>query len=185
MTYTRDKYSLIRHTGTVTHVCDGDTLDVEIAFGWFGTKKETIRIRFAGMDTPELRSQDAYAKEAEQYVVARVLNRRVSVLIARLKGSGQYVTGTHGRVVGVIYPHRFRPSLNVKLVKCGLAKVYPRAMCTWMTDKLWRDLKAAETYAKRKHLNIWTEQHILRCWDTTTVIGVGLVLCLILIVVAL
>lgn len=186
MTYQRREYTLRRFSGIVTHVSDGDTVDVEIAFGWFGTRKSTLKIRFAGMDTPEMKGKannlpENYAEEAKQYVIEKVLNKRVTVEIAELKGSGQYITGTHGRVVGVIYASWFGPSLNVELVKCGLAKVYPKAMCSWMTGGLWRELLAAERHAKTKRLKIWgmSGPPVSRAWALILGIVIGLVLCVV------
>ena len=78
-TYSKRDYRLVRLSGTVTHVADGDTLDVEAKFGFFGTRKEVLRIRFAGMDTPEIRDQQPFAEEAKQYVIDHVLNKRIDV----------------------------------------------------------------------------------------------------------
>jgi endonuclease YncB( thermonuclease family) len=182
--YRRRDYTLRRFTGTITHVSDGDTVDVKIAFGWFGMRKDTLRIRFAGVDTPEMKgmkssSPENFAEEARQYVIEKVLNKRVTVKIAELKGSGQYITGVHGRVIGVIHPSWFGPSLNVDLVRRGLATVYPKAGCSWMTDGLWRNLLAAQRHAKAKRLKVWNIPKSPRSRAWILILGIlsGFLLC--------
>lgn len=185
MTYQQRDYKLVRLSGTVTHVADGDTIDVEVSYGAFGTRKEQLRIRFAGVDTPEVKEQQPFAEEAKQVVIDKVLNRRVSVTVAELKGSRQYITGTHGRVVGIIHPSWFGLSLNIELVKCGLAKVYPKSACSWMVDSLWRELLDAEKQAKRKRLKIWnvsTQPSPSQFWPLVYGVLIGLMLCVLFLI---
>jgi len=181
-TYQRREYTIQRLSGVVTSVSDGDTVKIEVGYGWLGLRKETLHIRFAGMDTPETTENQPFAEEAKQYVITKILNRRVTLEVAKLKGSGQYIMGVHGRVVGVIYPSLLGLSLNVELVKKGLAKVYPKDRCSWMTGGLWRELLAAEKRARRKQLGVWSTVHpeASQVWSVVVGIGLGMVLCVII-----
>lgn len=153
--------------GKVSNVCDGDTLDIDIPIGLLRLKTETVRVRYAGMDTPEVAKSrpktpeesvsEPYAEEAKKYVSDKVLHKMVSVEVARLKGSKGLIGGTRGRVVGIIRPSIFGPSLNVELVEKGYARVYNKSSCSWMTASMWKELQKAEARARRKKLRIWKE----------------------------
>lgn len=178
------KYTLTTLKGKVTKVYDGDTIDVAVKYGLF-RHKYTLCIRFAGMDTPELSQNQHYAEEAKNYVIKRIFDEHVTVQVAILKGSKQYVTGKHGRVIGVVFLSQnvFASSLNVELVRLGFAKVYPKAQCSWMTERLYKRLSKAESIAKKKRLRVWDVKNRKVKKATTRKKGrwVGVFLCIALI----
>jgi len=93
-------------------VSDGDTVKAE------GHDIE-IRIRLAGIDTPETakgkrKPGQPYSQRAKKYLAELVLNKTVDI-----KGYG---LGPYNRVLGVIYLDG--KNINLEMVKAGLAEVY-------------------------------------------------------------
>lgn len=91
--------------GQVTHVVDGDTLDIN-----------DIRIRLSLVDTPE-RGEDGY-KEATNFVKDLCLDKKGEVDI----DNGQRGGDRYGREVGVVYCDGI--NINKELVENNLARIY-------------------------------------------------------------
>jgi micrococcal nuclease len=100
----------------VTKVYDGDTITVDIELG-FSLKMSNIKIRLAGIDTPEVRGE-----EREQGLISRdwlsdkILNKWIS--LNTIKDS----KGKYGRYLGYIYYEG--ENLNEALINEGLAEKY-------------------------------------------------------------
>jgi len=90
--------------GNITHVVDGDTLDVN-----------GIRIRLSLVDTPE-RGQPGF-KEAKGYVTSLCLGKRGELDV----DDGQRRGDRYGREIGVVYCNGV--NINEKLINQGLARI--------------------------------------------------------------
>ena len=99
------------YRGTVTHVVDGDTLDVRLASG------KTEQIRLIGIDTPE--RGECYAAKATERV------RRLALLQpVVLRGDRtQDTRDRYGRLLAYVWIPGGR-DLGYQLVAGGFAKVY-------------------------------------------------------------
>ena len=91
----------------VTKIVDGDTIDVIFDLG-FGISKAD-RVRFYGVDTPELRSKDKDEKkaayEAKDYVAEKVADKDIRVEVVG--------TGKFGRPLGIIYYLEGEEAINL------------------------------------------------------------------------
>ena len=95
-----------RFSGTVTHVSDGDTCDVEIAPG------QTLRIRIYGIDAPEL--AQPFGKESLKYVERRIQRKKVTI--------EKFYDDQYGRCVGRVI---FRGAdLALELLREGIVWHY-------------------------------------------------------------
>lgn len=92
--------------GNVTHVVDGDTIDIN-----------GIRIRLSLVDTPE-RGQPGF-KEAKDYVTTVCLGKKGELDV----DDGQRRGDQYGREVGVVYCDGL--NINEKLMDNHLAKIRP------------------------------------------------------------
>ena len=149
---TSTAYDLIWIKGIVSHVRDGDTIDLELT-SWKFWKTESLPIRFAGIDTPE--KGQPFCNEAKQFVMNALRGHSCYVRVARTQVSKQYITGVCGRVIGIVTLSKWTTSLNLQLVRMGLARVYPLEKCSWMTEPFWNALLKATKHAQRKRLNLW------------------------------
>jgi endonuclease YncB( thermonuclease family) len=126
---------------------DGDTISVIAKLPLrvaFGSVQDPLKIRFAGIDTPEMDAEDtkvrALAVKAQQFVAARLgLNEnsaKVNCLVytykSSLKTGERVLYDVYGRILGdVYYPKSIAVDgsvaewgfLNRELVEAGLAKV--------------------------------------------------------------
>jgi micrococcal nuclease len=97
------------YEGVITHVVDGDTLDVSIDLGF--DISLTIRVRIAGVNTPELKDKDLekskLAQRAKEFV-EEYLYKSVSVTI-----KGKDIYGRHIAEVG---------DIGLKLLAKGFAQ---------------------------------------------------------------
>jgi micrococcal nuclease len=112
----------------ITHVADGDTADAEIDIG-FKIHLEDIPLRFYGINTPELKSEDpAEAQKAllaKQFTEKKILNKPVTLQFQKQSGSEK--DDKYGRYLAVIYYTNragVQIDLNDELIKQGLAKEY-------------------------------------------------------------
>jgi micrococcal nuclease len=90
--------------GNVTHVVDGDTLDIN-----------GIRVRLSLVDTPE-RGQPGF-KEAKEFVNANCLGKKGELNV----DDGQRGGDRYGREIGVVYCDGL--NINQKLMDNHLAKI--------------------------------------------------------------
>lgn len=102
--------------GVCTHVVDGDTIDVTIDVGFGLTTKQ--RLRFHGIDTPELRSPDederSRAKLAKDFVADWLEGRTLYIQT--------YKSDVFGRYLARIYSNN--ECLNDLLLAQGLARPF-------------------------------------------------------------
>ena len=121
-------------TGKVVGIADGDTITVL-------QNKQQIRIRLAGIDTPEKR-QD-FGSRAKKFTSDQVFKKQV-----RVEKMG---TDRYGRIIGMIFYEG--SCLNEDLVRAGYAWVY-RKYCDYPICSKWMDY---EKEARRKRIGLWAD----------------------------
>lgn len=91
----------------VIKIVDGDTIDVDVDLGFHTFTR--VRLRFARINTPELRGAEKEAgKAAKQFVVERLVQANDTIMIQTQK------TGKYGRwIAEVLYTNEE----NDKLIK--------------------------------------------------------------------
>jgi len=104
-------------------VVDGDTVDLEIDLGF--NIKFTTRVRFAKINTPELRSKDPNerqkAKQAKNFVIKWFQKYNNNCIIESIKKPKK---GKYGRYIVYIYDPKQKECLNTLLLQNNLAKPY-------------------------------------------------------------
>ena len=105
------------YNALVTRVIDGDTVVVAVDLGFRIVR--TIKIRFAGIDSYELKDKNNLEKAlaAKKYLEETILNKEV--MLKSLK-PGKY----HDRYIAFIYLDNNRKSVNDIMVEKGLVKSY-------------------------------------------------------------
>ena len=109
--------------GTVTNVVDGDTIDVQLQGHDYRIYEDTIRVRFADIDTPEMDTPNGPA--AKQYTYQGLNGNTVYLDLDNKTGKDSY-----GRWVAVVYlqkPDGTLENFNKMLVDSGQA-------CIWDFD---------------------------------------------------
>lgn len=103
------------YNAILKNVVDGDTVDVTIDLGF--SVYHTIRVRLAGIDTPEMNSplleERERAKKAKQFVMS-YLGKQV---VINTTGKDKY-----GRYIAIIFCDG--TDLSTKLLQEGLAQKY-------------------------------------------------------------
>lgn len=133
-------------TFEVTHVIDGDTLDVNHPDG----SRQTTRIRFWGIDTPELNHgpddgpDEPFAQEAKTLAMQLAMGQRVTLIL-----EPQDQRGNYGRLLAYVILPDGR-SLNEILIEQGLAKADMR-----FSHHLINHYAALEKKAKRDRVGMW------------------------------
>jgi micrococcal nuclease len=136
----------------VTHVVDGDTIDVEIG-------GRTERVRLIGIDTPETRKPDSpiecYGPEASAFTT-ELLPEGTEVRIERdIVGRDDY-----GRLLGYVHRSGTGPGdgdgdtdmfVNMEIVEQGFA----RPLTIEPNSTFARDFAAAAQRAERSDLGLW------------------------------
>jgi endonuclease YncB( thermonuclease family) len=112
--------------GRVVRVFDGDTIEVLVG-------RETVRVRLAGIDTPE-RGQP-WAERAKQALAARVSGQEVRI--------NRVDVDRYGRTVGEVYADNV--CVGCELVRDGHAWVYRR----FNQDAVLLELEAEARAARR------------------------------------
>jgi len=112
---------LYTYKAEVTHVVDGDTIDVTIDLGFNTFIKE--RVRLAGIDAPESRTtnidEKKYGLQAKQWLKATLELLHNSLVIET-----EYdAKGKFGRVLATLLTPDER-NLNEEMVNLGLATPY-------------------------------------------------------------
>jgi micrococcal nuclease len=107
------------YMATVLNVVDGDTVDIEVDLG-FRVYQE-MRVRLAGIDTPEKNASDvevrAEAMKAKQRAMELVLGKRLLVETFKVDKYGRYLAK-------VFLDTSDGTSLNDVLLSEGLAVAY-------------------------------------------------------------
>ncbi|EXJ88326.1 hypothetical protein A1O1_05256 [Capronia coronata CBS 617.96] len=156
--------------GKVTSVGDGDNFRVYhtpggrfAGWGWFPgrqvptdkkkLKDQTIHVRLAGIDAPELahfgRPSQPYAQEALDWLTAYVLGRRVRAYV--------YKIDQYSRVVGTAYVWKglLRRDVGLQMLRAGLATVYEAKSGAEFGKGLEKKYRRAEWWAKTKRKGMW------------------------------
>lgn len=114
---------LYRYKATVTHIVDGDTVDLLIDLGFDTFRK--VRVRFADINTPEIHgvkhSSDEYAQgmKAKQFVEEWLEDYNYEVLVRTYQERGNF-----RRWIGEIWSPDGDKQLNNLLIKTGHALPY-------------------------------------------------------------
>ncbi len=146
----------LSYNGTVTHVVDGDTVDVRLANG------STERIRLLGIDTPEVHVETqpgnfqgvpdtaagrqclrSAGDNASAFVTQRLAGERVRLEL----DSTADRRGDYGRLLA--YLHHDGANLNYVLVERGYAGVYPS------TFQERSRFEAAASAARGENRGLW------------------------------
>ena len=110
---------MYEYRARVVRVIDGDTLDVDIDLGLKAWLRD-VRIRLAGIDTPELHGPDSEkAKEARDFLDHEVGGGNVTLRTRKPDPADKY-----GRWLAEVIPAGQTRSVNERLVEAGLAKRY-------------------------------------------------------------
>ena len=120
----------------VTHVVDGDTLDIERG-------RRRVRVRLLRVDTPE-RDEPGY-EEATRQLARKVLGKRV-VLEFENERKDPY-----NRELAYVYLDG--QNINVEMVRSGWSPFFDR----YGVGKYADDFRAAEREAKRAKRGLWAE----------------------------
>jgi len=133
-------------TATVLSVGDGDTFRVQ-------SQGKTITVRLACVDAPEM-AQAPYGQAAAQRL-KQLLPRGQRVVLSVVE------TDRYGRTVAEVYAGN--TSVNLQLVKEGLAVVYPQYLkgCPGLRTPLLQ----AEQQAKQRRLQFWSQSQPMMPWD--------------------
>lgn len=107
---------IYNYNALITNVVDGDTVDAIIDLGF--NVNLNVRIRLAGINTPEMKDKDLLirekAKQAKEFLSNKVLNKNI---LLDSKGLDKY-----GRWIGTI--HLDEEVINKSLIDSGLAIPY-------------------------------------------------------------
>jgi micrococcal nuclease len=111
----------LQPNGTVTHLVDGDTVDVAFTTG--NGKPSTERIRLIGIDTPETKRPntpvECFGKEASS-ALAALIPVGTAVLIERdVEERDRY-----GRLLGYVFRASDGLFVNHEMVRAGMAAPY-------------------------------------------------------------
>lgn len=117
----------------VTHVVDGDTLDINIS----------ERIRFSGINTPE--RGECYYKESKDKLFELTYGKDVFLEKDRSD------RGKYGRLLRYVYVNNI--NVNKLLVEEGYARVYDKYK---YDTKRYDELKEVEKIAIENNLGVWS-----------------------------
>lgn len=133
----------------VTHVVDGDTIDVALPDA-LHDHAPTTRIRLWGIDTPEMRrfdqAEEPLAREAQRLAMHILEGREVRLFLELQRPRDSY-----GRVLAHVELIDGR-SLNEELLAAGLARADDR----WPHVRLTRYAQV-ELAARRAEVGLWSK----------------------------
>ncbi|KAH9586596.1 Staphylococcal nuclease (SNase-like) [Trypanosoma melophagium] len=135
-----------RHT--IHHVYDGDTLTVE----------NRVSVRLSGIDAPEIKGDEAYAKESRDY--CRQLCPSGGTVLLGFSGKHERQDG-YGRLLAYVYvPHPSKNvyiCINIALLEVGLAHLYKVKR---LEDGNKKAMCEAQNKARREKRNIWKKLNV-------------------------
>jgi endonuclease YncB( thermonuclease family) len=156
--------------GRVTSVGDGDNFRMYhtpggrlAGWGWLGRrvptekkelKDQTIHVRLAGVDAPELahfgNPAQPYGQEALDWLTAYVNGRRVRTYV--------YKADQYSRVVGTVYIWKWfwRRDVGLQMLRAGLATVYEAKSGVEFGRATEEQYRQAEQWAKMKKKGMWS-----------------------------
>lgn len=135
-------FYVLAWTGKVVGVADGDTIKVL-------HKREAIRIRLYGIDTPEKRQ--AFGNRAKKYTNALVRGKVVDVEPVTLD--------RYGRTVAFVTVNG--TSLNQSLVQAGYAWVYRKYCKNDICESWYQD----ENRARNSDKGLWRDPDPVAPWE--------------------
>lgn len=128
---------------TCVSVYDGDTL----------TLKDATRVRLLGIDTPEIKGNEAYSQEAKQYTTDYCQGKEIFLIC--LEGSDSY--DRYGRLLAHVWVRLTGKGgwlcVNEGLVVSGLAHVYSPSNTKKVHN--FNKLVGQQWYAQMLKLGIW------------------------------
>ena len=128
-------------TGKVIGVADGDTIKVL-------HKKDAVRIRLYGIDTPEKRQ--AFGNKAKKYTNSLVRGKQVEI--------DSVTKDRYGRTVAMVFING--TNLNQSLIQAGYAWVY-RKYCKMDVCKSWYQ---DENQARHTSKGLWRDPNPTPPW---------------------
>jgi endonuclease YncB( thermonuclease family) len=160
--------------GKVTSVGDGDNFRIFhtpggrlAGWGWLpgrtvptekaGLKSQTLHIRIAGIDAPELahfgRPAQPYGQEALDFLTSYILHKRVRAYIYR---KDQYE-----RVVGTVWVRKWgiRRDVGLEMLKRGLATIYEAKFGSEFGHRE-EEYRKAEQKAREQGIGMWKEASV-------------------------
>ena len=126
-------------TGRVFPISDGDTLKI------LTETNEKMRIRLAGIDTPE--KGQPFGREAKQALTVLTLQKKITIDVQTID--------RYERTVGLVYVQGL--DVNAELVRQGMAWVYRR----YTNDER---LYALEAKAKKEKRGLWSTNNFIEPW---------------------
>lgn len=127
-------------SGIVVAVFDGDTIEI------LDANKQTLRIRFNGIDAPE--KAQAFGNAAKQYLSDLCYKKQVRVVIRDVD--------RYGRSIGDVYLNGTH--LNREMVRAGLAWHYKQ----YSKDE---ELARLENEARLNKVGLWRESDPMPPWN--------------------
>lgn len=142
---------------TIDHVYDGDTLTIR--------EQNRARVRLLGIDAPELKEKEPYAKEAADYVKkACPAGSKVWLRVSPSEKKDR-----HNRLLAFVFianPVAGKPGyvcINIALLQQGLASFYEPSGSVEHKDQMLK----AEHVAMAARLNIWKKVNFQKQVYTT------------------
>ena len=139
-------YSVFAWSGKVVNVSDGDTAKIVRS-----DTSEQVKVRFAGIDSPE--KKQAYGQAAKKYV-----NGLIAGKIVRVE---PVATDRYGRTVGYIWLNS--KEINLKIVAAGYAWMY-RQYSPKPKNRAAR-YHNAEASAKVRKAGLWQDGNPTPPWE--------------------
>ena len=125
----------------VTHVADGDTIEVRPPGGG-----DVTRVRLIGVDAPELRSRDFWAVDAKRYTEQRAKGKAVTLRLEQTETRDRYK-----RLLAYVYVSD-SDNLNLDLVRDGQAYADRR-----FSHSMRPQFDRAETEARKSGRGLWKD----------------------------
>ncbi|KAF2217643.1 hypothetical protein CERZMDRAFT_5648, partial [Cercospora zeae-maydis SCOH1-5] len=120
---------------------------------------ETIHVRIAGIDAPELphfgRPGQPHGKSALDWLTGQLLNEKVRIL--------PLAKDQYGRVVGTVHMRRllfWRRDVGLEMIKAGWAGVYEAKTGAEYAGKE-KEYREAEARAKQAKVGMWGEPGVM------------------------
>jgi micrococcal nuclease len=136
-----DPVAVDKKSGTVSHVVDGDTIDVVMKPG-----DPPVRVRLLGIDAPEGEGPAAsFGIAARNYAKARCEGKQVTLRLDELQRDHD----KYGRLLAYVYLSN-NELFNESLVRDGMAFSHRRLKCD-----LSRQLDSAENEARKASRGLW------------------------------
>ncbi|KAJ5245887.1 hypothetical protein N7468_000870 [Penicillium chermesinum] len=164
--------------GQVTSVGDGDNFRLYhtpggrlAGWGWLPWKRvpvnkkelkdQTIHIRLAGIDAPELahfgRPEQPFARDAHAWLTSYLLNRRVRAYVYRQDQYSRVVASVYVRRAFDLPPFR-RRDVSYEMLKRGLATVYEaKAGSEFGGPDKEKKYRKIERWAKARAKGLWKD----------------------------